>query len=137
MTHPLSEAGTSVEVKPLEWRSTHAGEAPVWRADTVMGRYTVVKGSAWGPEPSNTTWHCTDDEDGKARCQADFKTRILSALIQPTPAETDCPECGRHVQVDPQPASGFIAHCGRRLTRIGECQVGPCPRRAKETVSHG
>jgi hypothetical protein len=35
--------------------------------------------------------------------------------------EKACEVCGRHVMADPQPATGWLARCGRRLTRIDEC----------------
>jgi hypothetical protein len=35
--------------------------------------------------------------------------------------ETACPDCNRHVMAVPQSATGFIAACGRRLTRLSEC----------------
>ena len=35
--------------------------------------------------------------------------------------EKTCEVCGRHVMADPQPATGWFARCGRRLTRIDEC----------------
>lgn len=42
--------------------------------------------------------------------------------------ETVCERCGRHIMAGPQPASGYIADCGRRLTRLDECSAAsPCP----------
>lgn len=40
--------------------------------------------------------------------------------------EARCGDCGRHVMADPQAASGFIAKCGKRLTRIEECSEDGC-----------
>ncbi len=53
----------------------------------------------------------------------------LAADPQPSSAaEIACEDCGRHVMADPQPASGFIAACGKRLTRLDECvKPSPCP----------
>lgn len=40
--------------------------------------------------------------------------------------ENLCPHCMRHVMRDPAPATGWIAYCGRRLTRIEECGRDGC-----------
>jgi hypothetical protein len=40
--------------------------------------------------------------------------------------EIECPECGRHVMKFPQPATGFVGTCGRRLTRDDELRHGGC-----------
>lgn len=34
--------------------------------------------------------------------------------------EAICPDCGRHVMDPPRPAMGWLAKCGRRITRLDE-----------------
>lgn len=71
------EAGT---VKPLEWNQS-AGNA--WHAQTMIGRYTVVGRSWWGPEPTNDFHEAKSSAAAKAAAQADYEARILSALNVP------------------------------------------------------
>lgn len=80
-------------VKPLVWE-TFGKEC--LRAETVLGRYEVMWGFHNGqtsldvPAPRRThTWHSTL-EAAKAAAQADYESRILSALepaVQPDAAE--------------------------------------------------
>jgi hypothetical protein len=50
-------------------------------------------------------------------------TAIIAA-IRSLPAqagEGECPDCQRHVLMVNEPASGWLAACGRRLSRLKEC----------------
>jgi hypothetical protein len=70
-----------VRVKPLEWHTlTRLSDKDTWRSDSIVGRYTVIDAMGWGPEPANEVWHCADDEAAKARCQADYESRIRAVL---------------------------------------------------------
>lgn len=44
-------------------------------------------------------------------------------------ASEPCPDCGRKIMKRPEPATGFIAKCGRRLVDITECRADgkSCP----------
>lgn len=51
--------------------------------------------------------------------------------------EANCPDCNRHIMADPQPATGWLASCGRRLTRLDEFEnPSPC-RLLAEAASAG
>jgi cytochrome c553 len=95
----VSELGTSVEVKPLEWRPS---ETDAELATTVIGEYSVFVNvddergewwEAWRERAYLSAW-ATEDE-AKAAAEADYEQRIRSALIQPTPAEAEgvCQVC--------------------------------------------
>lgn len=45
----------------------------------------------------------------------------------------DCPDCGRTVLVENEPATGWFAKCGRRLINLSECGTVECPTGA-ETI---
>lgn len=43
-------------------------------------------------------------------------------------ASESCPDCARKIMKRPEPATGFLAKCGRRLVDINECSANsPCP----------
>lgn len=77
-----SPVSGGVRVKPLDWKvmTRVISDKSTWRADSMIGRYTVIDGLAWGPEPTNEVWNCIDDDAGKARCQSDYEARVRSAL---------------------------------------------------------
>lgn len=100
MTHPLSEAGTSVEVKPLEWAPvTDQIPKHAFAAYTPFTRWLIVCEFL---SMNHMVYRFADNDyetldEAKAAAQADFNARILSALIQPTPAETEGEEQRRQV----------------------------------------
>lgn len=53
-----------------------------------------------------------------------FATDVNGAVVplyRKVIEERACELCGRHVMLRPEPATGFLAACGNRLTRIEEC----------------
>lgn len=75
----------AVKVKPLVWRSVSTLQPDrAWRADSAVGRYTVVDGMGWGPEPTDTVWRCGDDKAAMRRCQVDFDSRIRAEAVLTT-----------------------------------------------------
>lgn len=46
---------------------------------------------------------------------------MKAALIAAYSLVVSCPKCGRSVLEVNQPATGWIATCGRRLTNLSEC----------------
>lgn len=93
MTHPLSEAGTSVEVKPLEWKTYGDFEHS---AKALGGHYIIMRRAPASGERfilhtmgRDLKADCGTLDEAKALAQADYEQRIRRALIQPTPAETE------------------------------------------------
>ena len=71
-----------------------------------------------------------DDSDAYCpRCRAGGADcgKVAASLETPPlhkEGEAVCPDCNRHVMTAPEPATGWIAKCGRRLTRLSECGSG-------------
>lgn len=95
---PLSEAGTSVEVKLLEWKGRNPGSSGhVWaEAECIIGLYRLSQSKIngtwrWSLNALDGPWSLpfSDSKTARDAAQADYAQRVLSALIQPTPAETD------------------------------------------------
>lgn len=135
-----AKAAVSVEVKKLEWEEARfSTKSERFVADSIVGQYEVLE---WACGTFGGTLPSSDGEPGveftmptlaaaKAAAQADYETRILSALstkLQEPVGETQsveevvCATCSRHIMTDPQPATGWLAACGNRLTRIDECK---------------
>jgi hypothetical protein len=67
-------------------------------------------------------------QEAAAALEAAEAIRATAALS--VNATQPCPECARTVLVEKQPATGFIAKCGRRLTDIDQCRAEGCPASA-------
>lgn len=73
-------------VKALEWHYERVNGSDIWRGHGILGRYTVVGGSWWGPEPTNDYHNSDTDDEAKAAAQADYERRIRSALVATPPS---------------------------------------------------
>lgn len=74
--------GAEVAVKPLEWETTRSGF--VWLASSAVGRYFVEERHSdfsWTLESQPGRGYQDTLEGAKSAAQADFETRIRSALV--------------------------------------------------------
>lgn len=51
--------------------------------------------------------------------------KIARAALSAPKAEAVCEDCGRHIHTENRPALGWLATCGKRLTRLEECGSEP------------
>lgn len=114
-----------VAVKALEWRY-FAGAFPIaWDAETQWGRYSVEE--RWGPNVEPPDWHQDVDskwalsfgvqlvgiyaslDAAKAAAQANYETRIRSAITHPVPADGPA-DAVSEAEVPEAFISEFMAH---------------------------
>jgi len=70
----------AIAVKPLEWVVPKSGYGQ--EAYSILGKYWVLHGQFWSPG-CTVSKPCRDDAAAKAAAQADFESRIRSALVPP------------------------------------------------------
>ena len=91
-------AGEAVSVKPLEWKKSSDSEGDIWHGRcSFLGLKYSVRTKVWCSNV-NPEWQTVVDENtAKAAAQADYESRILSAL-------TTDPRAA--IQAKSQPATG-------------------------------
>lgn len=96
----------------LQWNFEGRG---LWRAMTPMGRYTIVDGNWWGPEPTNDFYEAANTEAAKVAVQAHHDALVRSMLAASPEPET---QPVAHVSVD---YDGFVGDViGNYVTREGK-----------------
>jgi len=111
--------GEGVEVKPLEW--VKHPSADLWRADSLLGRhqvYAVISQTSWAFDAFDGITQASGDAGSivaaKAAAQADYETRIRSALTSPASGTTRATAWenihnGAIGRVDPGDPDNYIA----------------------------
>lgn len=91
--HPAPQPSGPVEVKPLEWWAASTGDII---ADSIVGRYRLGKVTAnenyrldtpGGLVEKDPPYYYWPEQEAKAAAQADFESRILSALTAGKPEQ--------------------------------------------------